>query len=408
MSETPYYWWYAYAPFEPGEHNRPHMGQVIRYYRELRGWAIKDLAKASQVTEHHVYGMESSINMPDSISRRTALAKLLKIPPALLGLSLIAPADWYASETDANDIRGIIKVIDAQRMTTFEDILAMSWEFFYFGNLQRATRNLNQWIQTLSQVVKDARGTGRDQALSMLCRFYQLSCTAARDRLDTTQALRDGKKAIDIALELENVELIASAYYRHARVYLQHGQFSQATQDIEPALYYVELVRDPLKATLYRAAAEAYTPLAIDNKPLQKQCLTYLDSAARIIRKGSLESDASYVKPDIASIQIERAATLTDFKIYKDAHNALAIAHEHLPPGNVRRQRDFLLAEAETYLAENELDGCCESILESLKLTRATDSRSNEHWMLSLYHRLQQYDANNPLVCRLGMELEVY
>jgi hypothetical protein len=122
-----------------------------------------------------------------------------------------------------------------------------------------------------------------------------------------------------------------------------------------------------LKATLYRAAAEAYTPLAIDNKPLQKQCLTYLDSAARIIRKGSLEPDASYVKPDIASIQIERAATLTDFKRYKDAHTALVIAHEHLHPGNVRRQRDFLLAEAETSLAENELDGCCESILESFE-----------------------------------------
>jgi len=43
MSETTYYWWHAYAPFEPGEQNRPHMGKVIHYYRELREWSIKDL-----------------------------------------------------------------------------------------------------------------------------------------------------------------------------------------------------------------------------------------------------------------------------------------------------------------------------------------------------------------------------
>src|SRR5260370_1178870 len=103
MSETPYYWWYAYAPFELGEHNRPYMGQVIRYYRELRGWTIKDLAKALQVSEHHVYEIESSGNMPESISRRTLIAKLLKIPPALLGLSIIAAADEQTRATVEDD-----------------------------------------------------------------------------------------------------------------------------------------------------------------------------------------------------------------------------------------------------------------------------------------------------------------
>jgi transcriptional regulator with XRE-family HTH domain len=407
MGETAYYWWYIYASFDPGEHNLPHMGQVIRHYRELRQWTIKDLAKALQVTDHYVYEIESSSTMPESVSRRTAIAKLLKIPPALLGLSIITPIDQIIGEGTGNDITGIIRHIDAQRMLAYEDILTMSWELYYVGNLQSATRNVDQWLHVLSLMVKDARGLSRDQVLAMLCRYYQLSCTAARDRMNTTQALHDSKKAIDIALQLENAELIASAYYRRTRVFLQQEHHEKAVQDMEFALRYVDLVRDPLKTTLYRAAAEACAPLAKDDRPLQKKCLTYLDSAARIVRKGNLEADGSFVKPDIASVQIERAAALTQFHRFKDAHNALMIAHEHIPPDNIRRKKDLLLAEAENYLFEDEVDGSCESIIESLKLSRATSSRSNEKWMLSLYQQLHQRDTNHPLVCRLGLELGV-
>lgn len=408
MDETAYYWWYVYASFDPGEHNLPHMGQVIRHYRELRQWAIKDFAKAMQVTEHYVYEIESSSNMPESISRRTAIAKLLKIPPALLGLSMITPIDQIIDDGTVNDITGIIRHIDAQRMLIYEDILTMSWELYYVGNFQHATRHIDQWISVLSHIVRDANGLARDQALAMLCRYYQLSCTAARDRMNIKQAFQDGKKAIDIALELENAELIASAYYRRARIYLQQGQFEKSLQDLEPALSYADLVRDPLKVSLYRSAAEAYSSLAKHDKPLQKRCLAYLDSATRIIRKGNLEADGSFVKPDIASVQIERSATFAEFKQYKDAHNALIVAHENINPENVRRQKDFLLTEADNYISEGELEGCCESIFAALKLARATSSRSNEHWMLSLYQQLQQKNANHPLVCRLGLELEVY
>jgi tetratricopeptide (TPR) repeat protein len=305
------------------------------------------------------------------------------------------------------NITGIIKHIDAQRMLAYEDILTMSWELYYVGNLQSVTRNIGQWLHVLSLTVKDARGLSRDQVLAMLCRYYQLSCTAARDRMNTTQALHDSKKAIDIALQLENAELIASAYYRRTRVFLQQEHYEKAIQDMEFALRYVDLIRDPLKTTLYRAAAEACAPLAKDDRPLQKKCLTYLDSAARIVRKGNLEADGSFVKPDIASVQIERAAALTQFHRFKDAHNALMIAHEHIPPDNIRRKKDLLLAEAENYLFEVELDGSCESIIEALKLSRATSSRSNEKWMLSLYQQLHQRDTNHPLVCRLGLELGV-
>src|SRR5690242_11637154 len=91
--ETQNQWWYIYGPFDPGENNLPHLGQVIRYYRELRQWKVKDLADALGQSPRHVYEIESSANMPELISRRQAISNLLKIPPVLLGLSVIIPGN---------------------------------------------------------------------------------------------------------------------------------------------------------------------------------------------------------------------------------------------------------------------------------------------------------------------------
>src|SRR5258708_12230839 len=136
----------------------------------------------------------------------------------------------------------------------------MSWELYYMGNVKYATRNVDHWMLLLSRKVSDEKGIEHDQVLAMLCRFYQLSCTAARDRKDTVRAIYDGKKAIDIALHLENAELIAEAYYRRIRVYLQEEQYDKAIQDVEAALHYLDVVRNLLKSTFYNPPPEAYPP----------------------------------------------------------------------------------------------------------------------------------------------------
>jgi hypothetical protein len=60
-------------------------------------------------------------------------------------------------------------------------------------------------------MAKETRSIKRDQLISMLCRFYQLSGVAARDRMDTARALRASKKAVDLAFQLENPELVSSS-----------------------------------------------------------------------------------------------------------------------------------------------------------------------------------------------------
>src|SRR5437870_1876055 len=75
-----------------GKGNFPHLGQVIRYYRKVSGLGKEAFATVLGCTKRYVEMLESDRNMmmPELLSRRILLAKVLQIPPILLGLSSLA------------------------------------------------------------------------------------------------------------------------------------------------------------------------------------------------------------------------------------------------------------------------------------------------------------------------------
>lgn len=397
------YWWYIYGPFDPGENNLPHLGQVIRYYRELRQWKAKDLADALGQTPRHVYEIESSANMPELISRRQTIAQLLKIPPILLGLSIVLPGDDL--EQIGIEKAGTIRAIDPQTMNIYESMLILSWELYYTSSAQRAASNINHWIQILTDAAKEARGVQRHQLIAMLCRFYQLSGVAARDRMDLARALRDGRKAVDLAFQLENPELIAASLFRRAKTYLKQEKYDLAIQDLEAAVPYADRSRDPLKGYVYQATAEAYSLVTPKDIQTQKKSLNMLDQVGRIVRKGNLENDGSFVKLNVAGLYMDRASALTLYRKPDEAHNALDVVRANLGPELTRWQARLLIADAQTYLAENDPESCCDMAFEALKVVRATQSLSNEARIQNLYQQLERSYPHHPLVNRLGIQL---
>ncbi len=404
MKATQNHWWYIYGPFDPGENNLPHLGQVIRYYRELRNWKAKDLADAIGQSLRHVYEIESSPNMPELISRRQALSSLLQIPPVLLGLAIVVPDN--AADHLLDEIAGVVKIFDAQTMNMYENMLASSWELYYTSSALRAANNIDHWLDYLTSAAKEARGVQRDQLLSLLCRFYQLSGVAARDRMDAQRAIKDGKKAVDLAFHLGNPELIAASLFRRARTFIQQQKYEAAVRDLEAALPYADRSRDPLKGYVYQTTAETYALVAGTDRQLQKKSLNIFDQVGRIIRKGDLEDDGSFVKLNIAGLYMDRARALTQFNQPDEARDALNIARENLGPELTRWQARLLIGDAQTYLAEGDAESACTVALDALKIVRATQSHSNEQRIVKLYRKLQEQFPHQPMVSRLKLQLQ--
>jgi len=105
-----------------------------------------------------------------------------------------------------------------------------------------------------------------------LCRFYQLSGVAARDRMDLPRAIRDGNIAVKVAFQLENPELVSASLFRRAKTNLKQQKYETAIKDMEAALPYADKCRDPLRGYVYQATAEAYSLVAQRDSQLQKKC----------------------------------------------------------------------------------------------------------------------------------------
>ncbi|MGH2496767.1 MAG: hypothetical protein ACRDIV_18855 [Ktedonobacteraceae bacterium] len=341
--------------------------------------------------------------MPKSNPRRAALAKILKIPPILLGVSLVGQEeDITHTHTKST---GAQAAFDSRTMTFYEDMLASSWELYYTSSVHGATKNIDLWLNYLQHEAKKVSGVKRDQLLSLLCRFYQLSSLAARDHYDLNRALADEKQAVDIAFELGNTELIASSLLRRTRIYLQKGDYQLAIQDAEAAIPYANRSRDPLKGKVHQITGEVYGRIAGSSQELQKKSLGYFDQVGRIVRKGNLEADGSFARLDLTSLYIERAEALRYFKRFNDAHDALAIAHDNISPQLTRWQINIMLEEAETYYAQGNHDDSATVALDTLKLVNTLRLDGKKERIRRLYRNLNTWNANYPLVRLLGQEL---
>jgi tetratricopeptide (TPR) repeat protein len=326
------------------------------------------------------------------------LAKLLHIPPILLGLSSITLLELGngRNETDVDQIDS--PVASTQTMTTYEQLLALSWELYYTSSVQKAEVSIQDALQQLQAGFQPATGVRKDQWDALRCRFYQLYSLIMRDRLDLDQAMHYENEAVEISFRLKNAELIASSLLRRARILLRQENYQNALDDALMALPYADLTRDPLKGKCYQMAGEAQGYLAGNNRVLQEKSLAYFNKAAQIARKSDGQADGSFVKTDLTSIFIEKADALILFGRFSEAHNALALARKNLSPELTRWEINLLLSEARMYVAQKDVESCCETLIDALNLTRALRLTSKKERVLALYRKCQQIAPNNATV----------
>jgi len=395
--DDPYYWWYIYGHFGPGEDNLPCVGEVIAYYFALSGLSKQELASTLQWTERYIEMLKSPNNkdMPKLLPRRILLAKALHIPPILLGLSSITLFNWSDGTASAEEPVGHEAVAAPSTMQSYERLLALSWELYYTSTVQKAADSIDEAFQTLNMEFANATGVKKDQYDAMRCRFYQLYSLILRDRMETDQAIEYENRAVAISLRLKNAELIASSLLRRARILIRQKKYDPALKDALNALPYADLSRDPLKGKCYQMAGEAQGYVAGSDPELQNRSMNFFNKAAQIARKGNLEPDGSFVKTDITSIFIEKAEALTLFGQYDEAHNALAIARKNLSPELTRWQVNLLLAEAGTYLVEKDVNSCCITLLEALTVARAIQLSSKEQRVSVMFQQCRTLEPGN-------------
>jgi transcriptional regulator with XRE-family HTH domain len=123
----------------------------------LKKWSPAQLGEALDKSARWVQAMEHDNTVPESISRRRALATILGIPPILLGLASIengAATPEHKINTEAPRKLSI----DTATLSQYNEILHLYWELDYNGTAQESIKDIEHWIRHLRSIAPEARG----------------------------------------------------------------------------------------------------------------------------------------------------------------------------------------------------------------------------------------------------------
>lgn len=254
----------------------------------------------------------------------------------------------------------------------------------------------------------------QDAWKTLLCRYYQLSTRIKQQcLLDNDAAIKHAQIAIELAMELQDPELIGSAFVNSACTYTQQKKMDQARQDVKAAMECIDSVRNgPLKGNIYLESANINTPFALNDRELQSQCRKWQEKAATMLYKGSVEPDESFFRFNLSAVNHEKARSLLHWQKSKEdrkvIHSKLTMAIETLNPDLNVWKAYYYMTEAKLYLADHDIEGSAQSGKAALHIARGMHSKMEEENVRSLYYELNQHAPNNPYVSNLGIELGIF
>ena len=410
------YWWSRYGDFPPGMYNLPHMGKVVAYYREKRYSTQDAFAIACGVDKRTVQEWETN-SMTNDTGRRIFLAKMLKIPVALLGLDWHVVAD-HPHEEHQGPLSSLVEIIEEDAFYAYEDILIMGHEYIHNGGPLSIAYRIDRRLRKLETITRNARSSEKEAWQMLLCRFYQLSTRVKQQvLLDEPTASKHAQLAVRLATELDDAELLAASHVHAACTYHQQNDTHAAQTEIAQARQYLEKIpHSPLKGNIYLESANIGAPTALYEKQ-QTQCQKWQDQAAKMLYNGKIEQDENFFHFNLAAVNHEKARVLLSFatrggkKITSDTakvvRNKLKAASSTLPPDLSVWQVYFSVTEAQLYRAEHDIEGCVHAAKSALSLARAMHAKTEEEKIKGLHTDLAQ-NAKSPYIDNLGVELGIF
>ncbi len=398
------FWWDVYGPFDPDEDRYPNAGQVVKHYRLLKRWSPAQLGEAMGKTARWVQAMEHDNMVPEAISRRRALAAILGIPPILLGLAPMERIS-HVIETVKAASKQQSATIDASTLNQYHEFLRLYWELDYSSTAQESLADITRWTRHLQALLSETTGTQQLQIAELLCRYHQLATWIARDQRDYITAYAHANRALKIAHATENPELIAAALFRRGRTHLEEGNIAGAIEDLDMALPIAQHTRSQLKGLVLLAAGHAHAHKATSSTTIT-QCLALIDQAGRIVRRGNLEDDESFVKLNTGRFHLDRAGALVALHRPDDALDELELADHGIGPDQTRRHAYINVLRAQAYAQTGEALISLATAESTLIVSKALKSTINIARIAELHDRLKQGKlANSPQLARLGVSL---
>ncbi len=438
----PYYqgkalWWKVYGfPFEAGPDGYPHIGKVIRHFREhmvkeVRGekkpWTQTDLATALDVTTETVRLMEKRTHL-DQMDRREALAQIFygtatlsQGAPHLFALFGLHEQSFVPLKETA-----AASLYLPQNMTNLQehrDIQKFLFEKYHTNHGYSLLEEAEFWLDLLtSQVAPQVSGAQHLDVLALQRQYHIFFGNVAREARQNRKALFHMEKAMtlgddairwtndrSVAEQTQAKELKVGALYNRAMAQFEQGNFVRAAQDIDVAL--ALCAKLPISHITSHTLIDAGMIHAYAASTAQEaaSALSYFTVADRHLEYISSEKDLSFATYDKGMLYLRQAMALCAPKSSSNTQEALDDAERLVSPEFARRRLLIDIFRAQYLIENKEYEQATRLALSALEISRKLHSKLNRDRIEQLYHRLGETTYKyEPLLARLGVQLRMW
>ncbi len=266
----------------------------------------------------------------------------------------------------------INSVFNSDRLTFLENEIFTRWEAYRTGGSLLASRGLASWVDAIEAVVQETKESkGQARATSVLNATYQLGGSICSDLMLYGQAHASYKKALCIAKDQQDNELMAAALARRGVAYIQQEKPMRAISYLDHAAMLVQdLPVIHLKGYLFKALAEAHAMTHHLDESIR-----YIDTAEDILEQLSGGPERSYCQVNITSVLAQKGVNAVVLQQY---HNAIILIDQslkHYHPAYIRGRARLIAQKAEAFYGLKQIEECIEVAEEAFTLANAVGSR---------------------------------
>ncbi len=397
-------WWLAeYEPWPSGAEGWPDSRPIVKCYRKAMDWTQSDLAESLGITLLAVQNMENSGSSFDSLSRRRALRFLLGIPPVLLGLD----SEHMAKEFGGSLI-GSAKGPTPELITSFRSAADSLFADYESGHhAQDRVPDALAWLADAREVRSMTQGSQRLQMLEVESLGYQALANIEREHATDTVVFEHSNKAVKLARDSNNADLLSTALNRRAETLMDLGYVDLAQRSMKESL--LLSVQDESEQIVRVIAACHILAANVSDEQDRSGVRALIDQA-----RPTLDLPDPYHRNCTGDIVLIRQAQglnrLASSAPQVQARGLLRRSTDlliDLSPGTARRAARAKLVLAQAYLGLGELDYAATFAIEALPLMDEAKSTLYLQPLGQFYAQLRKSKLrHDPQVARIGLYLQ--
>lgn len=361
--------------------NRNAFGQLVKSYRQQRGWTQEELGECWGHTRAYVSQVELGTRKLDSMTQVTRLADILDIPQQKLDeIGRGIPKRNIAVDKPQQADNAILQML----LAPSRDMVQLSYMLWVADQAPILEEKLQELTITLDQALISYHGEFLKPAQQLLAYTHQMRGRMAFDRLDFAAASGHFSEMIDLGYELNDPDIITMAMVYQGSLLRKRGRFETAIRCFEAAKPYADAATEATKGIYHINLSTVY---ADSNQ--EDPFLDSVDAALAIATE--MKQSITGLANDFSLDDVLWAKAGGFSELWKP-DEALKVYEEtdRLRPFRPLRELGaYTIDKGEAYLRLGDLEEGITLSLRGIELATEYQSKRQLGWVEKTYNRLR-------------------